>query len=250
MSQNRYKVELHCHSIGDPIDRLNYTAKRAVDAAVENGVSVLAITWHRRIFDQPEIIDYARQKGLLLIPGVEAEIRRSHLLVLNVQPGDFRNPANITWDDVRALKKVKPNIFVIAPHPYYLLPSCLGTRKMNAGVDCIDAVEWCYLHLPLLPFSFTPNGLAEKWARQNSKRMIGTSDAHRDYNIGRFGSFIETDAEIPKTPEAFFHQLRSDTIVFDREAISLARLFRTVFDFICHLPKNLKYLLQPVESAR
>jgi predicted metal-dependent phosphoesterase TrpH len=235
-----YRVEFHCHSIGDPRDKLSYTPEQAVDAAVEAGVNVLAITWHIKIFNQPHVIDSAKAKGLLLVPGVEAEITGSHVLVLNITPGDLADPAHTSWEEIRALKARRSDVLVIAPHPFYLFPFCLA-YKMDAGVDCIDAVEWCHAHISWLPLAITPNGRAIRWAKKHNKPMIACSDAHRLSNIGRYASDVDSGAlEV----NAIFAAIKANRIKFDEHGLPLLKLIRfTLAIIFVDVPKILSRLL-------
>src|ERR1043165_3748888 len=152
-----YRVDFHGHCKGDPMDDLPHAVYEYVDRAAACGLDAIAITWHRKQFDIPDAIDYAREKGVLLIPGIETEVNgRCHTLVLNAPLGTV-GPFS-TLDDLRRLKQ-NPEVLIIAPHPYYVLPNCLG-RIIDAAPDCFDAVEWCHIHLPLLPWFMNPNELA------------------------------------------------------------------------------------------
>ncbi len=85
-----YRVELHSHCQGDPVDfYLRHSIFEQIDQAKKVGLDALAVTWHRKACVHPEAEAYARERGLLFIPGMEAEIERRHLVVLNVAEGDL-----------------------------------------------------------------------------------------------------------------------------------------------------------------
>jgi predicted metal-dependent phosphoesterase TrpH len=234
-----YRIELHCHCQGDPVDTyLRHTVFETIDQAVKVGLHALAITWHRKIFDRPEAIDYARERGLLLIPGIEAEIGNRHLVVLNLAPGDL--PDDPTWDEVRALRARKPEVVTMAPHPFYPHPTCLG-RAMEPHRDCIDLVEWCKLHVHWLPGGINPNLRAEHWARRHGKTMVACSDAHKLEQIGRNASTVEAEA---LTVPAVFEALRAGRVTFHRHSLRLGALVYETSKAIGSQPRHL------VRSAR
>jgi predicted metal-dependent phosphoesterase TrpH len=214
-----YRVELHSHCQGDPVDtNLRHDIFSHLDRAKKVGLDAIAITWHRKPCVQPEAEAYARKRGLLLISGLEAEIERRHLVVLNVKEGDL--PGETTWDGIRELRRRKPEVLVMAPHPFYPHPSCLG-RHMEGNADCIDAVEWCILHVGWLPGWVNPNLRAARWAEQHGKALIACSDAHTLDMIGRNASTVEAEA---LTPEAIFAGIRAGRVSFQRRSLAVAPL--------------------------
>jgi predicted metal-dependent phosphoesterase TrpH len=215
----KYRVELHSHCQGDPVDRhLPHSVIEHIDQAKKVGLDAIAVTWHRKIFDNAEAIAYARERSVLLIPGMEAEVDRRHLVVLNVAKGDL--PALPTWNQVRALRLRKPDVLVMAPHPFYPHPSCLG-KTMTAHADCIDIVEWCFIHVGWLPKGMNPNLRAARWAKRHGKTVVACSDAHSLPAIGRNCSTVEADE---LTAESLFAGIRAGRVTFDRASLPLAPL--------------------------
>lgn len=214
-----YRVELHSHCKGDPVDSyLGHTLFQHIDRAKEVGLDAIAVTWHRKICADTEAFAYARERGVLLIPGMEAEVDRRHLVVLNLEEGDL--PAEPTWNQVRALRRRKPEVLVMAPHPFYPHPSCLG-KMINDHVDCIDAVEWCFIHVQWLPGRVNPNLRAARWAHRNGKTLIACSDAHTLQAIGRNASTVVADE---LTPEALFAGIRAGRVSFHRRGLEIGPL--------------------------
>ncbi|REL38491.1 PHP domain-containing protein [Rhodohalobacter sp. SW132] len=78
--------DLHIHSYGerygsyDVIDT-TMTPKAIVDKALEEGLEVISITDHNDIRNAEIAIDYANDKNILVIPGVEFSTTQGHLLV-------------------------------------------------------------------------------------------------------------------------------------------------------------------------
>jgi predicted metal-dependent phosphoesterase TrpH len=214
-----FRVELHTHCHGDPVDGyIRHNIFQHIDRAKEVGLDAIAVTWHRKIIAMPEAFAYAREKGVLLIPGMEADVDRRHLVVLNLSEGDL--PGDPTWNQIRALRLRKPEVLVMAPHPFYPHPCCLG-NSMNAHTDCIDAVEWCRIHVNWLPGRVSPNLRAARWAQQHGKALIACSDAHTLKVIGTNASTVEADE---LTVESIFAGIRAGRVAFHRNSLDFAVL--------------------------
>ena len=213
-----YRVELHSHCQGDPVDQLHHTIFEHIDQAKKVGLDAIAVTWHRKICADLEAEAYARERGVLLIRGIEAELDRRHLVVLNLQKDDL--PAETSWDQVRALRQRRPEVFTIAPHPFYPHPTCLRDYLQD-NADCVDAVEWCMLHIGWLPGRVNPNLRAARWAHEHGKPLVACSDAHSPAAIGRNASTVEA-AKL--TPEALFEAMRAGRVSFHRRSLDLGPL--------------------------
>jgi len=214
-----YRVELHSHCQGDPVDcHLGHTLFQHIDRAKEVGLDAIAVTWHRKICADPEAFSYARERGILLIAGMEADVDQRHIVILNLAEGDL--PGDPTWNQIRALRLRKPEALVLAPHPFYPHPSCLG-KMMNDHADCIDAVEWCIIHVQWLPGRVNPNLRAARWAHQHGKPMVACSDAHSLCAIGKNASVVEADE---LTSEALFAGIRAGRVSFHRKSLELGPL--------------------------
>lgn len=229
-----YRVELHSHCAGDPQDTyLEHSIHEHIDQAKAVGLDAIAITWHRRIFADAEAMAYAQKQGVLLIAGMEAEIDHKHLVVLNLKEGDL--PGHTTWDEIRTLRQRRPEMLTLAPHPFYPHPSCLG-GAINDHVDCIDAVEWCNLHVKWLPSGVNPNLRAARWAHRHGKPVVACSDAHTLTAIGRNASTVEAEA---LTPEALFAGIRAGRVTFHRTSVKVHRLVYETTKVIVHQPRYL-----------
>jgi predicted metal-dependent phosphoesterase TrpH len=210
-----YRVELHSHCQGDPVDDLSHTIFEHIDQAKKVGLHAIAITWHRAVCANPEAYAYARRQGLVLISGMETEVNRKHLVVLGVAPGDLSGET--TWEEIRALRARKPGVVVMAPHPFYPHPSCLGNR-LNESPDCIDAVEWCALHVHWIPHRVSPNLRAARWAQRHGKPLVACSDAHSLRAIGKNPSVVEADE---LTSEAILQAVRAGRVSFPRHSLEM-----------------------------
>jgi predicted metal-dependent phosphoesterase TrpH len=126
-------------------------------------------------------VGYAEEKGILLIPGVEATIEGKHVLVYGLE--HFKAP--MSFADLRELRQSQPEIFTIAPHPFFPGSSCLGERLME-NHDCFDAIEYSHFYTRKINF----NQKATEMARAHNKALIGTSDVHFLKQLGRTYSLV------------------------------------------------------------
>ena len=70
------KTELHAHTDQDPEDRIPHTTTQLIDRAAELGYHAIAVTLHDRYFDPAPDMPYARERGVLLLSGIERTIGR------------------------------------------------------------------------------------------------------------------------------------------------------------------------------
>lgn len=182
------KVDLHLHTAEDPVDIIRHDAMTLVDRAVAQGFDALAITLHDKQLADRGLFDYARERGLVLIPGTERTIQGKHVLLINF-PQSAENVR--TLEEVARLKARSQGL-VIAPHPFYPDRACLRSL-MDAHVDLFDAVEWSYFWTRVTNF----NARAARWARKHGKALVGNSDLHDLRQLGRTHSWVlaERDAE-------------------------------------------------------
>lgn len=181
------KVELHAHTALDPVDYIPHSTRALIDRAAALGYGALAITLHNRYYDPLADREYARERGVVLIPGVERTIRRRHVLLLNF-PAECAGVSS--FDDVRALKRQWPHGLVIAPHAFYPTPSALGADA-DACADVIDAVEINSMFTRGLDF----NRRAVEWARAHGKPLVGNTDLHLLVQLGTTYTLVDAPAE-------------------------------------------------------
>ena len=120
------KTELHSHTIDDPKDGKSivvHSAQQLIDKAEEQEFQVLSITNHNQLLFSSSLEEYARERGILLIPGVEATLEGKHVLLYNFLDYDD------SWDNPEIVAQRKgPNQLVIAPHPFFPIPTALRKR--------------------------------------------------------------------------------------------------------------------------
>jgi predicted metal-dependent phosphoesterase TrpH len=221
------KIDLHIHTLDDPKDAIDYSAHQLLERARLLGFRVLAITLHEAVFDRQEVFADAAAMGILLIPAAEVRICGADIIILNVTGEEIA--ALKDFDDLRRLRARRGNsIFTIAPHPFYVFGSSIGSRLL-AEIDCFDAIELCHFHKGL----FNPNRRAEKVASRFGKPLIATSDAHRLHAFGRHYTSIPTPPEL--TVENVLTSLRVGPLTLTSPPSSFIDLVSAIyFIFLAH----------------
>ena len=186
------KSDFHIHTGEDPYDKIKYSSKDLINYAAKLGFQVLAITNHHKIHYAKDLADYAKRKGILLIPGVETHVAGKEVLLLNTRkPGTFND-----FTDLKQLKK--ENVAVIAPHPFYPTDSCLG-KDLLKNIQFFDGIE--YSHFYFNNFNIF-NKKAIKVAKQYNKTLVGTSDSHNLCQFGQTYSLVDCNKDIDSVLEA------------------------------------------------
>ncbi len=202
------KADLHLHTSEDPLDTINYDARQLLQRAAHLGFRIIAITLHKHVLIREDLTHLAADLGILLIPSVELRIDGCDVIVWNIQPDEA---ASIhSFDDLRALRHSRgDSMMVMAPHPFYVLGGSIG-RRIEAEMDCFDAMEYCHFHARW----FNPNQPALRLAEQHGLPLIATSDAHRLWAFGRFYSEIGIagDDVLPPSISDVFHAIRAHKV--------------------------------------
>jgi predicted metal-dependent phosphoesterase TrpH len=225
--ENWIKIDLHIHTLDDPKDAVDYSAHELLERARALGFGVLAITLHDAVFDRKEVYADAAAMGILLIPAAEVRLCGADVIVLNVTSEEVAELKN--FDDLRRLRAQRGrSVFTIAPHPFYVFGSSIGTRLFNE-MDCFDAIELCHFHRGF----FNPNRRAEKVARHFGKPLIATSDAHQLHAFGHHYTSIHVPAG--HTVENVLAALRSGPLRITSPPCSFFDLVSTIyFVFLAH----------------
>jgi predicted metal-dependent phosphoesterase TrpH len=225
---NWIKLDLHIHTLEDPKDKLDYSARELLARARRLGFNVLAITLHDAVFDPPEILEAAARLGILLIPAAEMRIEGADIILLNVGWRDVEGLRNFA--DLRRLRARRgESLFTIAPHPFYLLGGSIGKRLL-AEIDCFDAIECCHFHKGI----FNPNRRAALVAQQFGKPFLATSDAHRLSAFGHHYTSVPRPAEL--TAEAVFAQLRAESLRIHSPPATISEILSTFYFVVIKHP--------------
>jgi D-glycero-D-manno-heptose 1,7-bisphosphate phosphatase len=214
------KVDLHIHTADDPFDLIPYTPSQLIDQAAELRVGALAITLHDCQLDVRPLEAYARNRGVLLIPGVERTIKGRHVLLVNFP----RSAAAVgDFSELAALKRRYPRGLIIAPHPFFPLTNCLRGWTTRYA-DLFDAVEVNGFHTRTVDF----NRAAITWARLQGKPLVGNSDAHQLPLLGMTFSMVEAEPD----PDAICDAVRAGRVEVHAEPLSAmdaGKYFASVF---------------------
>lgn len=209
----KLKANLHFHTAEDPDEKtIQYNLYKGIDKAAALGFGALAVTCHRAFVATPDHQRYAAQKGIVLIPGVETNLDEQpnrppraggHCLILN---GNKDSEEVRTFEDLAFYRKQRPEIFVIAPHPYYYGNYSLK-NNCEKYIYLFDAIEQSWF------FSkkwFDRNPKAEAIARKYNLPFIATSDTHFFDFFDK--SYAVVDVE-EKTIPAIFQAIRAKQFV-------------------------------------
>lgn len=180
----RLKADLHLHTGDDPRDYVIHSNREMIDHAAGLGFEVLAITNHDFMSHGDDLADYAAHRGIVLIPGVEATIDSRHVLLYNF---DYWAAPPRTFDDLHRLRRDRPDLLVIAPHPFFPSQFCLQ-RKLLEHLDLFDGIEYSHFYIKKMNFNRRAEGLAYR----SGRTLVGTSDAHFLWQMGVTYSYIET----------------------------------------------------------
>jgi len=223
------KAELHSHAKEDRFHSLAYTSKQLISEAKKNGYEVLALTFHRKVFEGPKFIEaqnYAKRKGILLIPGCEANIEGKDVLIYNITNKELQQLRSMR--DLRklklALQKKGREIMVIAPHPYYntglMGKYCLG-RKLIKNIDIFDAIEYSFFYLKRL----NRNKKAIRIAKRYCKPMVGNGDIHTLDNLNKTFSLIRSK----KTVNDVMHAIKDGNVKIVTKPLTVKHVMKLAY---------------------
>ncbi len=193
-----FKVNLHFHTADDPRDTVAYSFEEAIERAARLGFHALALSCHERVISKEHYVTHAAARGILLIPGVERDIEGRHVVILNV---DRSIEQVATFTELARYKSLHPDIFILAPHPYFPGDSSL-MELFKPHIALFDAVELSWFYAK----HFNPfNRRAERVAKTHHLPVISTSDTHDLRWLDT--NYALVDAE-EKTSASLFRALR------------------------------------------
>lgn len=189
------KANFHIHTKEDPEDWISYSEYRLIDRAAKLGYKVMSITCHNKVVFSEKLALYARQKGILLIPGIEKSILGKHVLIINA---DKKAEKIQDFDDLAHYKKNRDCV-TIAAHPLHPDKSiCLGKKLLLEKIDLFDAIEYSYYHHKHVNF----NKEAEEIAKKHKKTLIGNADCHLLKYLNTTYSLIDAQPNLASVLEA------------------------------------------------
>jgi predicted metal-dependent phosphoesterase TrpH len=213
------KVELHAHTDEDPSDRIDHTTRQLIDHAASLDYGALAVTLHDRYFDPSPHVSYARERGVILMSGIERTLERRHVLLINF-PAECAKVRSFA--DLTRLKSSTRGL-VVAPHPFYPTASALG-RLLDRESALFDAIELNAMYTRTIDF----NARALAWAHARGKPVVGNTDLHVLEQMGTTYSLVDAEPH----PDAVCDAIRQGRVEVRREPLSLARAVK-LFSLMC-----------------
>jgi predicted metal-dependent phosphoesterase TrpH len=204
------KIELHAHTDHDPVDRIPHSSRDLIDHAARLGYHALAITLHDRFYDPAVDAAYARERSIVLIPGIERTVGGRHVLLINFPPAA---ESVRTFDDIARLKSHSAGL-VVVPHAFYPIGSSLG-RLLDVHRTLVDAIEVNAMYTRWLNF----NRRAVDWALAHGKPLVGNSDLHRLEQLGSTYSLVDADAH----PDAICEAIRAGRVQIRSQPLTSLR---------------------------
>lgn len=165
------KCDLHIHTHYSHDS--NALLKDIIDSAIEKGIDCLAITDHDEVEGANEAIEYARNKPILIIPGIEVKSRDGDILGLNIRKPI---PKNLSAEQTIEKIKEQGGLAIIAHpfgdwHPF--------ERDLTDLIDKIDGIEIMNASV------FIGNKKAQEFVKKHDLVFTAGSDAHCPKFIGR-----------------------------------------------------------------
>ncbi len=192
MLKKLLKVDLHTHTADDPKEPIRHSSFELLDKAHYLGFDAISITSHNGITFGKYLQDYARERGIVLIPGVEVNIGRKHVLVVNAHEQILEAR---TFDDLRRLRT--PENLIIAPHPYF--PGFASLMwQVRRNIDVFDAIEFSWFYHNLINF----NMFAVRTAARYGLPLVCTSDCHHLEKFGSAYSLVDAEKDRESIVEA------------------------------------------------
>ena len=147
--------------------------KEIVKQALKIGLNILCITDHNETKGAVEVLKYAFDKKLIVIPGIEIKSKDGDILGINIKK---KIPSGLSGKET--IKKIKKagGIAIIA-HPYGLPPA----KRLKENLELADGFE--IFNASLFKFA---NKKAKRLQKNFSQKAITAgSDAHFPKFLGR-----------------------------------------------------------------
>ncbi|PIN86620.1 hypothetical protein COV19_03830 [Candidatus Woesearchaeota archaeon CG10_big_fil_rev_8_21_14_0_10_44_13] len=215
------KSDFHLHAGTDEQHKLDYTPRQLIDLACKRGYKVLSITNHDTLTYSRELSDYAKKRGILLIPGAELSIEGKEVLAMNLTR-QLKDRIR-TFADLERYKG--ENLLIIAPHPFYPTSKALHS-KLIKNIGLFDAIEFSHFYLSWITF----NTKAVETARRYKKPLVGTSDCHDLEQFGCTYSLVDAHQDIDSVFEAI-RKNKVKIVTKPLPALKAARIFAKIYLF-------------------
>ncbi|MCD6589790.1 PHP domain-containing protein [Candidatus Woesearchaeota archaeon] len=182
------KIDLHIHTSRDPKDEyISYDNTSIVSLAIKKGYKAIAITLHNSFFYKKDFFQRMYKKGLILVPGVELDIEKNHVLIYSLKRLDTERIKS--FNDLERLKN--QDVLIGCPHPFYPRSLARGLgRRFFEYKDIFDFLEWNGIYTYGLSLW---NKKAKRIARRHRKTLIGNSDLHYLDQLGYTYSLLDVE---------------------------------------------------------
>ncbi len=225
----KLKVQLHLHTKEDPLDSIRLNAKQVIDLAARQNYDVLAITCHNVLIFNEDLKEYAEQKRILLIPGIEKTVERKHVVIINAT---VESQKINSFEDLKEYRKNHPECLILAPHPYYPGEISLG-KKLALHHELFDAVEYSWFHSVRIDL---PNKKAVKSAEKYKLPVLATSDCHLHKYMDYAYSYVTADKNTKSVLKAIkenkihivSHNLRFRQMLYIYAKMSILELIKKI----------------------
>ena len=176
----RLRIDLHMHTHYSEDGKT--TLKEAIQYAKKRRLDGIAVTDHDTV---QGAVKLAKQKDLIVIPGIEVSSRHGHVLGLNVT-----EPIEPELDITETVKRIRLlGGIAVAAHPAVVIKTGMGS--MITSASGIDAVE--VINASAFPFSLSTH-LSRRLALRLGLPQTGGSDSHYPEEIGSAYTIIDADS--------------------------------------------------------
>jgi len=188
VKDTRLKIDLHVHThysedATTTLKELEYYTKKA-------DLDGVAITDHKTLRGAQKL---AKRSQLIIIPGLEIETQRGHILALNITT--LIPPKLSTIETVQKIHDDGGT--AVVAHPAAVLKTGLGQGV--GSTTNIDAVE--VINSAAFPF-FLSTYLSRRLAKRLNLPQTAGSDAHHAREIGTAYTLIDADSNSDDVTEA------------------------------------------------
>ncbi len=156
--------------------------KQVVDIALKKGIDCLAITDHNKVEGAAEVIRYAQDKSILIIPGIEIKSREGDILGLGIEQVI---PDGLSAEETIEKIKERGGLAIIA-HPFGWPYAFKGDLKDFIGK--MDGIE--VFNAAVFPRA---NEKASEIVKKYNLAFTAGSDAHFPNSIGN--AYLEIPGE-------------------------------------------------------
>jgi len=184
------KIDLHVHTHYS--EDSTTTLKELVHYAKKSGLDGVAVTDHNTLRGAIKLVKRSRHT-ITIIPGLEVETLRGHILALNITT--WIPPKLCTIETVQKIHDAG-GVAVVA-HPAVVLKTALG-QKVTSDSN-IDAVE--VINSAAFPFVLSTY-LSRRIAKRVNLPQTAGSDAHHPAEIGRAYTLVNADSNSDDIAEA------------------------------------------------